>query len=70
MLDGKSANFSEEDLFRRNTIATLLADWGLCELMNGYPAKDERAPMRSIKIISHKAKRDWELVPKYRIGNS
>jgi hypothetical protein len=70
MLDGKTANFSREDLYRRNTIATLLADWGLCELVNGYPSTDERAPLRTIKIISHKAKVDWDLVPKYRIGNS
>jgi len=70
MLDGKTANFTREDLYRRNTIATLLADWGLCEIVSGYPSTDERAPLRSIKIISHKAKVDWDLVPKYRIGNS
>ena len=26
--------------------------------------------VRKIKIISHKDKGDWELIPKYHIGNS
>ena len=29
MLDGKKANLEQSDVERRNTIATLLADWGL-----------------------------------------
>ena len=29
LLDGKKANLEENDLNRRNTIATLLSDWGL-----------------------------------------
>ena len=28
-LDGKPSNFSESDMSRRNTIANLLAEWGL-----------------------------------------
>jgi len=70
LLDGKTANFSKEDFYRRNTIATLLSDWGLCTLVDGYPSSEERAPLRTIKIISYKSKSDWELIPKYRIGNS
>ena len=27
MLDGKPSNYSQEDVSRRNTIATLLSDW-------------------------------------------
>jgi len=70
LLDGKTANLSQEDVYRRNTIATLLADWGLCTLVKGYPPIEERAQLRTIKIISHKAKSEWELVAKYKIGNS
>lgn len=69
LLDGKGANFSEEDRNRRNSITILLADWGLCTLVSNYPPLEERAPLRTIKIITHKAKRDWELCAKYRIGN-
>ena len=35
MLDGKKANLEESDMQRRNTIATLLSDWGLLEIQNG-----------------------------------
>lgn len=68
LLDGKESDLSIDDVHRRNSIATLLADWGLCELVNGYPAHTERASLRTIKIITHKSKADWELIPKYKIG--
>ena len=67
MLDGKKANLEENDILRRNTIATLLSDWGLIEFAN---KKDlECAPLRQIKIIPYKEKSQWELCPKYNIGN-
>jgi hypothetical protein len=69
MLDGKKANLEANDLHRRNTIATLLSDWGLVS----FTVKNlelECAPLRQIKIIPFKQKADWELCPKYNIGNS
>lgn len=68
MLDGKKSNFEESDELRRNTIATLLSDWGLVEIVEPHRVA-ECAPMRQIKIISHKEKSEWELCPKYSIGN-
>lgn len=68
MLDGKKANLEESDVQRRNTIATLLADWGLVEIQNKEVAV-ECAPLRQIKIIGYKDKSEWELCPKYNIGN-
>ena len=67
MLDGKKANLEENDIARRNTIATLLSDWGLIDFVR----KEELnvAPLRQIKIISYKEKDQWELCPKYNIGN-
>ena len=67
MLDGKKSNLEENDLARRNTIATLLSDWGLIEFVK----KEELnvAPLRQIKIIPFKDKSEWELCPKYNIGN-
>ncbi len=69
LLDGKPSNLVENDLQRRNTITTLLADWGLCSIINPELAKDI-APLRQIKVISFKDKPMWELCPKYNIGNS
>jgi len=67
MLDGKKANLEHNDVQRRNTIATLLSDWGLVD-MNEH-ADLECAPLRQIKIIPFKDKTNWELCPKYNIGN-
>ena len=68
MLDGKPSNFTEDDLARRNTIATLLSDWGLLDVVNESQAS-ERVSLRNIKIISHRDKNDWNLEAKYSIGN-
>ena len=68
MLDGKKANLEDTDVQRRNTIATLLADWGLVDIQNKEVAT-ECAPLRTIKIIGFKEKEEWELCPKYSIGN-
>ena len=69
LLDGKPSNLLENDLQRRNTIATLLADWGLVSLINPNQAQD-CAPLRQIKVIPFKEKTQWELCPKYNIGNT
>ena len=67
MLDGKKANLEENDLARRNTIVTLLSDWGLLVTVKGSP--EPVAPLRQIKTIPFKEKNEWELCPKYNIGN-
>lgn len=68
-LDGKPTDFDESDLARRNTIANLLSEWELIEIV--FPAKsiEPVAPISQIKIISYGEKNDWELVTKYNIGS-
>lgn len=68
LLDGKNSDFTVNDRDRRNTIANLLGDWGLVSLVNPIPATD-MAPLRQIKIIPYREKSEWELIPKYSIGN-
>lgn len=67
ILDGIEESIPTEDILRRNTIANLLHDWSLCEIIDLDQTEDE-ADMRSIKIIPHSEKDQWELVPKYNIG--
>ena len=67
LLDGKKSNLEESDIGRRNTIATLMSDWGLVSIQNESVAKN-LAPLRQIKIIPFKEKNNWELCPKYNIG--
>jgi len=69
LLDGKPSNLMENDIERRNTVATLLSDWGLITIVNTEQAK-EKAPLRQIKIISYKDKDSWQLCPKYNIGTN
>lgn len=69
LLDGKPSNLIENDIQRRNTISTLLSDWGLVTMIKPSQAKDT-APLRQIKVIPFKEKGQWELCPKYNIGNT
>ena len=67
LLDGKKSNLELSDIQRRNTIATLMSDWGLVEIQSA--ANLDCAPLRLIKILPYKEKDQWELCPKYNIGN-
>ena len=69
LLDGKPSNLIENDIQRRNTITTLLSDWGLVSMLKPDLAKDT-APLRQIKVTPFKEKSQWELCPKYNIGNT
>ena len=66
-LDGLQSNFSEDDLARRNTVAKLLEEWELLEVLDGEEL-EPNVEVKKLKIISHKEKGDWELIPKYHIG--
>ena len=68
LLDGKKSNLEENDIARRNTIAQLMSDWGLVTIEN-QSVVHPLAPLRQIKIISYRDKNQWELCPKYNIGN-
>ena len=64
-LDGKRTNLTENDVARRNTIAGLLKDWGLIDVLgNAEPA----APLSQIKVLSFREKNEWILETKYNIG--
>ena len=67
-LDGKPSNFGDEDKGRRNTIANLLAEWGLVTLVQPTKSEDPVAPLSQIKVLPYKEKNDWNLVTKYNIG--
>ncbi|NWJ57987.1 translational repressor RegA, partial [Marine Group I thaumarchaeote] len=58
-LDGKFANFSENDLERRNTIAQLLGDWGLVTILNKEDIQN-KAPLSQIKVLAFKEKDEWD----------
>ena len=64
-LDGKQTNLSENDIARRNTIANLLNDWGLIDVLGN---SENVAPLSQIKVLSYREKDEWTLETKYNIG--
>ena len=68
-LDGKPASLVKNDIERRNTIAVLLEDWELINIVNKNNVQ-ERAPLSQIKILHFKEKNEWNLSAKYNIGKS
>ena len=64
-LDGKNTNLTTNDISRRNTIANLLKDWGLINVIGEL---GEMAPLSQIKVLSYSEKGEWTLETKYNIG--
>lgn len=65
-IDGRTSDISVEDISRRNTIALLLEQWGLCKVVGKNDAfQKTTVPMSTIKIVSHKDKGIWTLQSKY-----
>ena len=68
LLDGKESNFSDNDMQRRNKITKLLSEWGLLAVVDESKL-EESSSISQIKIIPHREKNEWELIPKYSIGS-
>ena len=66
-LDGKNSTLTENDIQRRNTIALLLQDWNLIDVVN-TALVENKAPLSQIKVLPFKEKSEWNLVAKYNIG--
>ena len=68
-LDGKNSTLTENDIQRRNTIALLLQDWNLIEVVN-TSLVENKAPLSQIKVLPFKEKSEWNMVAKYNIGKN
>jgi hypothetical protein len=64
-LDGKETNISEHDYFRRNAIARLLQEWGLCTIVDTKLVETEPT---FVYVLPHKDRPDWAIEHKYTIG--
>ena len=49
-LDGKKSTLTENDIQRRNTIALLLQDWNLIDVVN-TALVENKAPLSQIKVL-------------------
>ena len=68
-LDGLPTNLSDEDIARRNTISNLLEEWELVKIVDPEQTEEPVIGINKIKILPFKEKDNWELCPKYHIGN-
>lgn len=68
-LDGRAVDISDEDIGRRNTIACLLEEWDLVDVVDYSVVEDNRLPITSLKVLKYSEKTDYDLVAKYQIGN-
>lgn len=63
-LDGRPTDMSIDDIGRRNTIAKLLEQWGLCKIVGDSSALPV-SNLSNIKVIPHREKHEWTLLSKY-----
>lgn len=70
LLDGKAQQtvFDDTDKARRNTIANMLAEWGLVKLVDPKQSAAPAIPVGQVTIIPFREKSQWTLVAKYEIG--
>tara|TARA_R110000868_G_scaffold5867_7_gene34238 strand:- start:704 stop:1099 length:396 start_codon:yes stop_codon:yes gene_type:complete len=68
VLDGLDSDISEDDLGRRNTIVKLLVEWELVDVIDPKQYEQPQLSLARLKIIPHKEKKEWTLIPKYHIG--
>ena len=68
ILDGLESDISEDDIARRNTIVKLLVEWGLVKAVDPNKFAEPQLSLARLKIIPHKDKDKWQLIPKYHIG--
>jgi len=68
LLDGKESDFTEDDLGRRNTIASLVEQWGLFRIVDYKRFEEPKTPLNKIKVLPFKDKDEWTLISKYTVG--
>lgn len=67
-LDGRAAKMTDEDVERRNDIAKLLQDWGLCKIVDPNTAVSDRRNLFRIISFAEANEGGWQKVYKYNIG--
>lgn len=66
ILDGHERELTEDDITRRNGIAKLLAEWGLCEIVDKTVI--EKSSLSKVKVIPYSKKSEYTLKQNYTIG--
>ncbi len=63
-IEGKQSDITVDDLVRRNTIAKLLEQWGLCKVVL---ENVQTTNMSNIKVVPYSEKNKWTIKPKFQM---
>ena len=66
LMDGLETEYSEDDNIRQTSIAQLLEDWGLVEIVNEEQLTEECV---FIFVLPHSKKYEYRIIHKYKIGS-
>ena len=70
ILDGKENFIIEKDIHIQNSIALLLEEWNMIKIINKDLIIQDIGNIRQIKILRHCERKNWKLIPLYRMkGN-
>lgn len=67
VIDGGENHIDDEDIQRRNRIAKLLDEWGLCKVLD-RSVFDNMCSMNKVMVIGYNDRHNWNLKPKYKLG--
>lgn len=67
-LEGCESDITLNDVARRNTIVSMLENWGLCQSVDKI-SNHNTVPMSQIYVVAHSEKHLWEMKSKHRLGS-
>ena len=71
ILDNLNSTVTPEDIKRRDCIAMLLDEWGLCSIVNKkLLVGNAKSAMPTFKVIPYSQKSDYTVVHKYTFGKN
>ncbi len=65
-LDGRETTLTMNDIKRRNRIAALLEQWGLCKVVPNE-TYEQKCDASELTILSHRDSKEWTLETKYTL---
>ena len=69
LLDGYENLLTKDDILIQNSIALLLEQWGMIKILNTDQIGEDFSSLGQFKILSHKERKNWKLIPNYIMNN-
>lgn len=69
LLDGSENLLTKDDILIQNSIALLLEQWGMIKILNTDQIGEDFSSIGQFKILSHKERKNWKLIPNYIMNN-